>query len=157
MAITLIQTQTASGSSQLDFTTGISGTYNNYMIIVNQLRNVQNDFAYLVAQISTNGGSSYISSNYKDLFNSSNIGLGITGLQETDSTTSSTTYIYNLTSGSGYIMTSSYGAIFGNPNISADANNAMYTTANTSANALRIKMSDSTNFSATVSLYSITT
>lgn len=155
MAMTLIQTQVASASSSLTFTTGISGTYNTYVLIVDQLRDFGNIGAHLVAQISTNGGSSYIASNYQDLYGTGSIGLGITGQQDTDGVTSATAYIYNLTSGSGYIFSSSTGTNYSNPSLGGDAKNAMYMTANISANALRIKMSDSNTFSGTVSLYSI--
>lgn len=59
-----IQTQTAANSPTLDFTTGISATYTSYVFILSDVLptafNVQ-----LEALISTNGGTSYLTSGYQ--------------------------------------------------------------------------------------------
>lgn len=60
----LIQTQTASNSASLAFTTGITTTYNTYVLVVDNYVPATNT-TNLLLQISTNGGSSYINSGYQ--------------------------------------------------------------------------------------------
>ena len=71
-ALTLLQTQTASGVSSISFTTGIDSTYDEYWFIYNNFH-PQTDVAQLGFQASTNGGSSYgvtmTSTNFTTLHN----------------------------------------------------------------------------------------
>ena len=62
-SLILIQTQTASNSASLTFTTGITPTYNNYLLTYTNVFPVTGG-ADIGLQISTNGGSTYINSGY---------------------------------------------------------------------------------------------
>ena len=57
-AMTLLSTQTASGSSTLSFTSGIDSTYDEYVFRFYDF-NPATDAQSLTFQASTNGGSSY--------------------------------------------------------------------------------------------------
>lgn len=63
----LIQTQTASNSASLLFSSGISSTYYNYAIILNNVLPASAS-QQLQMQFSTNGGSSYESTYYYNYF-----------------------------------------------------------------------------------------
>jgi hypothetical protein len=67
--LTLLDTQTASASASLDFTTGITSTYDVYLL---QLSNIvpATDGADLYLRYSTDGGSSYLATNYNYAFRS---------------------------------------------------------------------------------------
>jgi len=113
--LVLIQTQTASGASTVSFTSGITSTYNNYWLVTDNLTcstNVQN----ISLQISTNGGSSYISSGYLSgliavSYNSATWGTNFTSTSafvihrngNASSQNSSNHYLYNFTSGSNFL------------------------------------------------------
>ena len=62
-ALVLIQTQTASNSASLTFTTGITPTYNNYLLVYTNAFPI-NGGDDLALQISINGGATYINSGY---------------------------------------------------------------------------------------------
>ena len=64
----LIQTQTASSSASLTFTTGITLVYSNFMVVYSGVVPATNN-QILEMQVSTNGGSSYINSGYTTGFN----------------------------------------------------------------------------------------
>jgi hypothetical protein len=113
-ALTLIQTKSASASSAVTFTTGITTTYNNYLLIFDSAL-ASNTGAVLQIQFSTNGGSSYINSNYNGSCTITAVGattftsqgsasssLFLTGPQNTSNTnvfSAGTIYLNNLTSG----------------------------------------------------------
>jgi hypothetical protein len=74
--LTLVEQHTASGVSELDFTTGITGTYDDYMLELVGLT-VSANGALLRFQYSTNGGVSYdTGSNY--VWSQTNIQIGST-------------------------------------------------------------------------------
>lgn len=58
----LLQTQTVSGVSAVDFTSGIDSTYDHYILRITDLAFPTNA-SYLLMRFSTDGGSSFISSN----------------------------------------------------------------------------------------------
>ena len=60
----LIQTQTANNSATINFTTGITSTYTNYVFVLSNVVPVTNNTG-LTMVVSVNGGSSYISTNYQ--------------------------------------------------------------------------------------------
>lgn len=62
--LVLIQSQTASASASLSFTTGITATYNNYLVLISNYFPATNG-ASLELVISSNGGSSYASTAYQ--------------------------------------------------------------------------------------------
>lgn len=65
--LVLIQSQTASTSSSITFTTGITNTYTTYLLIFSGAYTSDNSDSIGV-QFSTNGGSSYLSSGYQGGF-----------------------------------------------------------------------------------------
>ncbi len=158
-ALALIQTQTVSGVTNIDFSTGITSTYNNYRL---QFTNVTIPAASvsttnLLIQISTDGGSTYITTNYV----SANSGFAASTpwtTSATDAIGSGWVELFNLTSGSDYITFSPYpnniqispsGPGVSNMNGALDA----YDVISTTANALRITTSDGSLISGTFSLY----
>ena len=62
-SLVLIATKTASSSASITFTSNITATYNTYLISWSNVKPSAN--AALTAQVSTNNGSSYISTNYQ--------------------------------------------------------------------------------------------
>lgn len=56
----LIQTQTASNSATIDFTTGITSTYLNYVFVLNNILPVSGTNAGLALRVSTNAGASWL-------------------------------------------------------------------------------------------------
>ncbi len=67
-ALTLISTQTASNSATVSFTSGITSTYANYLLVFNGVIPVTNG-TDLRMVVSTNGGSSYLNSGYLSGYN----------------------------------------------------------------------------------------
>jgi hypothetical protein len=80
--LVLIQSQTASSSSALNFTTGLTG-FNNYYLTFNQVTGSSNG-GNLYIQFSTNGGSSYSSSGYITTGWTSLEGTGLSNIDETN-------------------------------------------------------------------------
>lgn len=71
----LLSTQTASSSASISFTSGIDGTYKNYIILMSSV--VFSANVPLNVTLSTDGGSSYLSTNYSYV-NSSIVDSGAT-------------------------------------------------------------------------------
>jgi hypothetical protein len=67
-SLILIQTQTTAGATSLDFTTGISSTYSTYLVLMRGILSASGTPAFQMLY-STNGGSSYLSSNYQTGYN----------------------------------------------------------------------------------------
>jgi hypothetical protein len=156
MALTLIETKTASSQSSLEFLTGITSPLNNYMLLFHSLVDpsaTSNMIAYM--QLSTNGGASYITTGYR-LNGTSTPGLSIGVFPTSNYILSGSLLLYNLTSGSGYITSVNNSVLFWPTNFSY--NNAIscgYETSSIAINALRIVMANGSNFSGEFSLYSI--
>lgn len=66
----LLDSQTASSSTSIQFTTGITSKYTSYLL--NAVGITKTTGALLYIQLSTNGGSSYISTNYQGAVNTIN-------------------------------------------------------------------------------------
>ena len=66
----LIQSQTANNSASLDFTTGFSSNYANYIMVFQQIIPAT-DATILRGQISSDGGATWITSGYQSGINSS--------------------------------------------------------------------------------------
>lgn len=153
----LIETQTAADVTELDFTTGITTDYNSYVIVGNSLINTNvGGFTNILAQISIDGGATYITTGYAGSSETNGMFLG--DFASPTSFTSTTTSLYNLTSGTDYCMSFSDN-MFYDPNdgscFPSEASSA-YRTAATIVNAIRIVSDDSTAFSGTISLYGLT-
>lgn len=62
-SLVLISSQTASNSTLIAFTSGISATYNNYLLLISNFLPITAG-ASLELQLSTNGGSTYVTTGY---------------------------------------------------------------------------------------------
>jgi hypothetical protein len=163
--LVLIQSQTASSSSTLTFTTGITATYNNYMVVISNYK--ASTSQNLLLQISTNGGSSYISSGYsggvnQSVWNSatllnSNLTVGfLLGFSVTTTQpTNGVVYLQNFTSGAGYPMCQGQLTGVFNSNFGTCILSSLYDTASTTVNAFQIGPSTGTLSTGTFTLYGI--
>lgn len=166
----LISTQTASTSSSISWTSGISSSYRNYILTFNLTIDGYDEFRM---QFSTNGGSSWLTTGYdgyrmESYLNSASIGG------------SSYTNVYpyisgRVTSGTGALRAEGQVFIFGLTNSSYPSwyseayfykssspfysllfgGGAKTSASGISGNALRIITTSSTTFSGTASLYAL--
>jgi len=165
----LIATKTASNSASIAFTTGITSTYNNYLLVLSSVLTATNSTTLLV-QISTNGGSSYLSSGYSSGVNSSAAnsatlanGYSTSGLLIVPSAangsgaqTSCNAWLNALTSGSGYpyVITNCFGN--NGSGYTMGFGGGSYNTGSTTVNAIQIIAGSGNISSGTFSLYGIT-
>lgn len=165
----LIQTQTASGATVLDFTTGISSTYDQYVLRVTDL-SVATDNCNVLMRFSTDGGSSFISAaSYvwnqiltTDGVNGATSGIGdtalrlITGQANTASIYCGGEIRFSGLSGSRYKgFNSDFTYARSGSNIATSIVGGWI--ANTTAvNAIRILLGGGTTFSGKFSLYGLT-
>lgn len=75
-AMVLIQSQVASASAQIDFTTGLNDTYDSYWISIDSLKPATDDVALWI-RVGTGGGPTYQTTGYNYQFQDS--GTGTTG------------------------------------------------------------------------------
>ncbi len=164
----LIQSQTASASTNLSFTSGITSAYNNYVLVCSNM-SVATFGVSIVIQISTNGGSSYISTNYQSgtnyqVYNSStrsNIQGSSSFLIESVLANSTTfaqqmVYLRNMTSGSNYVEHNNVGCKFDSSgNATMSLTSGAYTVASTIVNAFQINTLSINTFSGNFTLYGI--
>lgn len=155
-ALVLIQTQTTASATEIDFTTGITSTYNNYLLIgINTV--MLAGAPQLGIQISIDGGATYITTNYTSGFSALTTSMDF--IVNGGSTTTSIGYnsytLFNLTSGTSLISGTGPGVSYdpANPPVSSNVVYDAYTIASTTVNALRLIASDGTAFSGTFSLY----
>lgn len=166
--LVLIQTQNPSGASSVTFTSGISSTYNNYLILMNSIKlSAANP---LQLQLSTNGGSTYITTGYftgQISIVDGSLGTWTNDVNATTYLVSSylgnsawyayaELYLWNATAGSGYVITSGQGVIIdpSTPDVYYTTLQGGYATASTTVNAFKLIPSSGT-FSGTISLYGI--
>ncbi len=157
-----ISTQTASSSSSLTFTSGITATYNNYVLMWTNVESGGN----LLVQLSTNGGSSYISTNYQSGLNASaynsttqanaNTTSGfLVGSLSTGFFSNGMMFLRNMTSGSNYVehhnSSTNYSVAFASR---IELCSGAYTVASTTVNAFQLVPVSST-FSGKFTLYGI--
>jgi len=162
MALTLIQTQTVSNVTEVDFTSGISSSFDNYVLIASNGSIEPGDNPYaLHIQFSTDGGSTYLDSsylNYGDIsFTTS--GLDLVSVQDDDSTTAFNFYVNLLNLTKSDNLPSLTGTYLG-CSIDGDGGyggslGGLYNGGSIAVNALRINMSDNSEFSGIFSLYSL--
>jgi len=170
-SLVLIQTQTASSSSSINFTSGISNTYNTYMVTINNLTQSNASTLYaLRLQFSSNGGSSYYSSGYTSWITYTPLssiswgGATATSFIEVGNNITTNTipnnivfYIFEMTSGNGPMVTIPGLDYFGIAGRYLTMGIGYYSPG-TAMNALSFSMSNgSTNISTgTFSLYGLT-
>jgi hypothetical protein len=166
---TLVLIQTISpitNVTSISFTTGITSAYNNYLLVMNSIDLSSSVTALdksMIAQISVDGGATYITTGY----GFSAIGLfvfqvdvGIGGPTEHEVAGSSTNTLNNFTSGSGYVSNNG-SAICSDitdplgPSVAAAG--GIYLTPSTIVNAFRITTNDGTVLwsAQSISLYGI--
>lgn len=149
----LIQTQNAAAVTDLPFTVGITGTYNNYLVIYDNINfPASTGTQTLLVQLSTDGGATYINAGYY-----AGIGLYVSGISTLATATaiaSGLCPLHNLTSGSGYILSSGEVTSFIPPStVGTGDNGSAYLTPNIVVNALNFTVDSTNPFSGTISLY----
>jgi hypothetical protein len=163
----LIQSQTASSSSSLAFTTGINSTYNTYALVVSNVLAVATSNTLLI-QLSTNGGSSYISTGYlsglnSSLYNSATLTnqnsttgfLLMNALQTSGPGGSGIFYLQNMTNGAGYpTIVGDAAWATGSPWLKANIG-GVYDVASTTVNAFQIILTSTSILQGTFTLYGI--
>jgi hypothetical protein len=164
-SLVLIQTLLGlSGVTSVAFTTGITSAYNNYLLVMNSIDLSSSVTALnksMIAQISVDGGATYITTGY----GFSAIGLfvfevsvGGGGPTEHEVAGSSTNTLSNFTSGSGYVSNngSAICSDITTPSEPAEASaGGIYLTPSTIVNAFRITTIDGTALwsAQSISLY----
>ena len=160
-AVSFIQTQTATGGTELDFTTGITGAINDYLLVFDNV-----EFAttgsdiFLEVQVSTNGGSSYITTGY---VNNSvdttglNIALVPSAFGGVTAAVTGEAFLQDLTSGGSSdfptAVANSNAWDFTAATALRDQNSGLLNTASTVVNAIRIVLSNGGTFFGKFSLY----
>jgi hypothetical protein len=163
--LVLIQTQTASGSASIIFTTGITTTYNNYKLIISNYVPANNS-VNLLLQYSSNGGSSYITTGYlsDEMYSAYNNASGLnTGFSATTGVILNLSVANTATTGSPgeytfYQLTSGYYPSMMGMHTRMDGllcvNGSVYNTGIV-VNALKISCSAGNIATGTFSLYGI--
>lgn len=146
---TLISTQTATNQSSLSFVPGASSQYDIYRLIGNSVLDSTASTASMVVQISSNAGSSYISTNYGN----SDIGLQVGFLDGGTNQLNFSAYLMNPSSSSAYMGSISTALRTGT--FAASNYGDFYTVSNVTANAFRVAAGDGSNFSGVFSLYGV--
>lgn len=158
----LIQTQTASNSAILDFTTGISAAYTTYVFVVTNMVPVSNA-QVLQLLFSVDGGSSYLSSNYSSgcmsflvssvsiANNASTSAVVLSGaINNSAPGASATLYMYNMETAA-----ISYSSGIGFYNSNQIALLAGGNSGTSAVNAFRLQMASGNISSGTASLYAL--
>ena len=158
-------TQTASAAASVSFTTGISSNFVNYLVKIRDITtSIPNNGILLT--FSTNGGSSYLATNYK-----ANIAMNGTALDNDSSTTSifvdvdetgtstnqgnADVVMYNL-SNSQVKTVYTFGGAFQNfSSIVATRNGVGVQTGTTAVNAIKFAGNGGANMTAKFYLYGI--
>jgi len=166
----LIETQTVSSVSAVEFTDLQESTYNVHFVTVNDFTMSSAGTAGVLVQVSTNGGTSYVSSGYQyanqtgttagtftefkstssSYINISNAALNNSALRNHNGYF----YIYNAGDSSKYTFITNHSFGFYNTVVQTMFGSAVYPTANT-VNAFKVFMVGNTIGTADISLYGI--
>lgn len=161
-----IQTQTASNSANLSFTTGITSTYTTYMFTLNNVVPATNAVTLNVT-VTVDGGSNYLATGYlagvnSNPYNSATItnansttAMPLTGAQVNTSTVgvSGNVYFYNITTANLPEMTAQINWNSGSQQVGlAVANNST----TTGVNGFRFVFSSGNISSGSITLYGVT-
>lgn len=153
--LTLIESQTVSLVTSVTFTSGITANNINYLMLSNDVTSAGTGFTIL-GQISVDGGSTYISSDYVNSVSTTD-GLVVVEFSSLDATLvmNSECILFNFGTAAGLptsiSTTNGWSVISG---IQDNGGNAVYTIASTTVNAFQLVMDDASVFSGTFSLYS---
>ena len=155
--LSLIQTQTVpNGTSSVAFTTGITSTYTNYLLRYNNFVGISLTSNQILLQISTNGGTSYITTGYT-LGSSSTATTGLVIGQEsvTQDDNWGEVELANFTNGTAYVGCFAEDNII-TSGVSQSTFSSYYNTPSTTVNAFKIVTQDGSTFMGTFSLYGYT-
>ena len=153
--LVFLQSQTVAGAASVQFTTGITNTYNNYLLLCENVNvPAASGTDYMGMRLSTNGGSSYIDTGYySDNFNFSTL-VWLEDVQTTYYFAGSV-LLSNMTSGIGYVQLETMLSIWdtGAPEIFAAYTPLAYSVPSTIVNAVEVIMTDGSLISGTFHLY----
>ena len=165
----LIETQTASGLSSVNFTNIQGNVFDVHFITCNDIDSSK-DNEELQVRFSNDGGSSYESSNYKRARNYGNAS-GSFGDAYSDSTDAidisnaigngtnekgnAYCYLYNLNNSVQYSYVTFHSSVQNNSNVYTMAFGAGVYTQEETIDAIQILLDNSSNISGTISLYGI--
>lgn len=160
-ALVLIQTRTATAQATLTFTTGITNSYNNYLLLGNSITSASATIdSKMFIQLSNNGGGAYDATNYfaQEGAGQSGITVGLSpnGSDWTGAFLSASVDLLNLTSANAsHIVGQStfWATVPGVAGSSAGNLFSQYAFTGFPTNAFRLIMSDGSNFSGNFSLY----
>jgi len=156
--------KTADGDTSLDFTSGITETYKDYLIVLDQIQPTVANKDFIV-QLSVDGGSNWITTGYINSSGTQTTGislanLGSTTIPATTSFTSGVSFLHNVTTAAGYVQNSNTTISIFNPVGSAvnqSGGVGAYATPNQLVDALRFKYSDGSAFDGTINIYGMAT
>lgn len=164
-----ISTQTASASASLSFTSGISANFTTYYVKVRNLKPVTNNVQLLLT-FSTNGGSSYLATNYKYAVSFVNSSASA-GNTSSDSATSiiicdsigntstrplnADIVLYNLNDATFCAKTANHACFYNNAATSMVQEGGGMNTGTSAVNAIKFAMSSGNITSGTITLYGV--
>lgn len=159
----LLSTQNVSNVAEVDFTSLISNTYNNYKIVFDSAVSIGSSITtYLTVQLSGDNGMTYQDSNYMNYLGDGitsglTFGLLYDGGGLVPYTASGEFTMHNLLSGISFVSAEGLATFFDqDPFVLALAgqeNHGVYNGTSLSVNALRIVSSDGQNISGNFYLY----
>jgi hypothetical protein len=155
-SLTLISTQTVSSVTSLVFTGDIAGSDINYFISSNNVTSAGTGYA-LLAQVSTDNGSTYISAGYLSAGIGITTGLTVVTYGTFDATINASSQCSLLNIGTTLGLVTSFSESIGWSAVSGltyFAEPGIYTIPSTNVNAFQLVMNDGSTFSGTFSLYS---
>jgi len=164
-ALILIQTLTASASASLTFTSGITSTYNTYILVIDNM--ITSTTAFIYVRLSSDGGSTYKATSYLSGYNSFNYNSatntnnnGTAGFivgNSSDNTyfNSSTTFLNNMTSGTNQVTSFGDGSSCNSTTARRGYFLGNYTASALTVNAIQVIGSAGTLTSGTASLYGL--
>lgn len=144
------------GVSELDYSNIVSTKYNGYKLLANDVTNSADTAVQLLVQISTDGGMTWITTDYVGASGATNgmeIGIFQQG-SDPDDGINIQGYIQNLSSvGSGYITTQATNVGVTSGTLLNQQTFGAYTVIDTLANAFRLVTDDGSNFEGIFYLY----
>ena len=167
--LVLLSTQTASSSATINFTSTITNTYNDYLLIFNNVYPATNGQSLSLA-FSVNNGSTYIATNYQSGTN--RLDYNSATITNANSTTdirlsygiSSTTtnaagngfvWLYNMQNSGQPVVGGLYSGFTNTTSVMSNTTIQGWNTANTNINAIRLNFSSGNISTGTFSLYGL--
>lgn len=163
-SLVFLAEQTAVGDTFLDFVSEVTSTYNEYMILLENIAPTGTNKNFIV-QLSTDGGSTWLNTDYGNINPSVDNGIVLQengGGQNPQTVMNSICTLYNVTSGSGWVATASStgsGTVFNviTTTVLNTSSGGFYQNPDIVVNALRFMYEDESVFDGTVKLYGFST